>query len=97
MNINIKTVSISDTAIECGLWHIQRHIMQKHGIDQSYRDMAPLTWYIGTGRASLDFIRMLLIAKPFMVARKLHIGGSYDEVIARVKAYIGYDDSTVAT
>jgi hypothetical protein len=27
-----------------------------------------------------------------MVARRLHDGGSYDEVIRRVKRYIGYEE-----
>lgn len=89
MQIKLKPISISPVAVETGLWHIQRCIMQKHGIDQSYEDIAPLAWYISTGRASCDFIRAVLTAKPFMVARKLHMGGTYDEVIQRIKDYIG--------
>lgn len=92
MQITQHTISISPVAVETGLWHIQRNLMQKYGVDESYRDIAPLSWYIQTGRASCDFIRAVLTAKPFMIARKLHQGGSYDEVIQRIKDYIGYAD-----
>ena len=86
MEFKLKPISISRTAIETGLWAIQRYLMQHYGVDQSYRDMAPLNWYME--RASLDFIRAVLTAKPFMIARKLHMGGSYDEVIKRLKIYL---------
>lgn len=92
MQITQHTISISPVAVETGLWHIQRNLMQKHGVDQSYQDIAPLAWYISTGRASCDFIRAVLTAKPFMIARKLHMSGTYDEVIQRIKDYIGYAD-----
>ena len=87
-----NSIEVNATSTDTCLWHIQRHIMQRYGVDESQRDMAPLKWYIFTGRASLDFMRRLLAAKPFMVARKLHMGGSDEEVLDRVKAYIGYDN-----
>lgn len=82
-------MSISATTIDTMLWHIQRELMHRYGCDRAARDIAPLRWYIDTGRASADFLRSLFAAKPFMVARKLHMGGSDEEVIARVKSYIG--------
>ena len=85
-------ISINATSIETGLWAIQRYIMQHYSVDESYQDIAPLSWYINTGRASVDFIRAVLTAKPFMIGRKLHEGGTYDEVIQRVKDYIGYKE-----
>ena len=90
MNFKLKPISISATSIDTGLWHIQRYLMDKYSVDQSYQDIAPLSWYIGTGRASTEFIRMVLTAKPYMIGRKLHEGGTYDEVIQRVKDYIGF-------
>ena len=86
-------IGIGPVAVETGLWHIQRYIMQHWGVDQSYQDIAPLAWYINTGRAAPDFIRAVLTAKPFMVGRKLHEGGTYDEVIQRIKDYIGYEEA----
>lgn len=59
--------------------------MGLYGVDQAYRDMYPLTWYITTGRASVAFLRALNSTKPFLVARRLHQGGSYDEAVLRIK------------
>lgn len=91
MNFKLNPISINRTSIETGLWAIQRYIMQHYGVDQSAQDIAPLAWYIETGRANTEFIRAVLTAKPFMIARKLHEGGTYDEVIQRVKDYLGYE------
>ncbi len=88
----LEPIAINATSIETGLWAIRRYGMQHYGVDQSYQDIAPLAWYISTGRASVDFTRAVLTAKPFMVARKLHEGGTYDEAIQRVKTYVGYTD-----
>jgi hypothetical protein len=80
---------VSYTAVDNKLWEIEKVLMNKYGCDAAAREGAPLRWYIETGRASLDFLHALLEAKPFMIARKLHEGGSYDEAIARVRKYIG--------
>lgn len=87
------TVSVNHTSVETCLWHIQRHLIEKHGTRQAEIDMDPLRWYVNTGRASIDFLRALITAKPFMVARKLHEGGSYDESLRRLKTYIHYTDN----
>lgn len=79
-------------AVENGLWRITTVLADKYGCDEAGRDMAPLAWYIGTGRATTAFLRALLTAKPFMVARRLHKGGSYAEVLAEVKKCIGYKE-----
>lgn len=92
MKITHKAVGVGPAAVESGLWQIQRYLMKRYGVDQSSQDISPLSWYIVTGRASVDFIRAVLTAKPFMIARKLHEGGTYDEVIRRVKDYIGFID-----
>lgn len=80
---------IGPLAVQEGLWRIERYLIDRYGMDQAEQDVSPLAWYIGTGRASVDFIRAVLAAKPFMIARKLHEGGSYDEAMARVKKYLG--------
>lgn len=92
MKITGNYISINRTLIDTCLWHIQRSIMNRHGIDQSERDIAPLKWYIYTGRAPVEFLGKLIEAKPFMVGRKLHEGGSYEDAIRRIKNYIGFDN-----
>lgn len=79
------------TSIETMLWHIQREDMQRHGCDIAERDMQPLFWYINTGRATTQFLHCLMSARPVLVARDLHKGGSYEEVINRVCKRIKYE------
>lgn len=90
MNINRKTVSISYWAVDDGLYQIKKALMRTKGLclDDASIIMAPLYWYVGTGRASLDFLRALLNAKPYMIARKLYEGGADEEVIQRIRAYL---------
>lgn len=77
-------VTMNKTVIETMLWHIQREIMQRHGVDAAERYMAPLKWYIDTGRASAGFLHALYYARPVLVARDLAKGGSDDEALERV-------------
>lgn len=84
-------MTMSATTIDTMLWHIERELMDRWGVDTARREMAPLRRYVNTGRASLDFLRKLYAyGKPFMVARRLHQGGSDDEIIERVQKLIGY-------
>lgn len=81
---------MSSTQIDTMLWSIQREDMQRHGCTQAERDMQPLVWYINTGRASTEFLRLLMNTRPVLVARDLHKGGSYEEVINRICHRIKY-------
>ena len=82
---------MSSTKIETMLWHIQREIMDRHGIDAAEGYMSPLKWYIYTGRASTAFLNALYNARPVLVARDLAKGGSYDEAIDRVCKRIKFE------
>lgn len=94
MTIKQKTVSVSYWAVDSGLYQITLAMMRTQGVslDDANMLMSPLYWYWGTGRASCDFLRKLLTAKPYMIARKVYQGGTNEEVIKRVKEYIGYVD-----
>ena len=78
----------SKTAIDENLWQIESYLMSRYGSDAAQREMHPLYWHIDTGRASTDFLKKLCASKPFMVGRILHKGGTYSEVIGRIKTYI---------
>ena len=73
------------------LWKVKRYLLAKYGTFQADREAEPLEWYIYTGRASAAFLRLLRAKKPYCVARLLHKGGSTDEVIKRLKSYIGFE------
>lgn len=90
MKFKVREGYLSKTVIDCGIWHIQRYLIEKYGCTIAENDMYPLKWYIGTGRASCPYLIALLNAKPYMIARKLHQGGSVQEVLDRVSEYIGW-------
>ena len=81
-------IEVNRTSIETGLWAIERNLMEKHGVSAAQRMISPLHYYINTGRASTDFLRKLLSAKPFMIARILAKGGSDLEILNRIKGYL---------
>ena len=83
-----------DTIDNC-LWYIEKYLMIKYGVDAAHREIAPLKWYIATGRASALFLKRLAASKPYVIGRKLHLGGSDDEVIERIKKAIKTDKETV--
>lgn len=85
-----QEISVNATSIETFLWNVQRELMDRYGVDAASREIEPLRWYVDTGRASTPCIRKMMEAKPFMLARKLHQGGSDDEIIKRVQKYLGY-------
>ena len=85
----MKTISISYNAVDECLWQIRMRLYQSGACwDEADCEIAPLAWYVNTGRASTEFLRALVTARPFMVARRLHEGGSYDEVIGRIKGLL---------
>lgn len=96
MNINSTCTHISRTLIDSYLWRVQKSIMDKRGVDESYRLMDPLLWYVNTGRASVVFLGKLIERKPYMIARILMKGGSHDDVIRAIKNYIGYREEETA-
>lgn len=82
---------VSATVIDATLWEITVALMRRYGSDVAFREIAPLNWYVGTGRASTEFLRRLAAAKPFMIARKLHVGGADDEIIRGIETYLGLE------
>ena len=82
---------MSYTRIEAFLWSIEYYLMKKYGSSVAEREMYPLKWYIITGRAPAVFLINLLMAKPYVIARVLHKGGTDEEVIRRVKAKLNLD------
>lgn len=85
----MKSISISQTAVECYIDRVVEYLTHKYGTDTALREISPLEWYVWTGRASCDFLRALVSSKAYMVGRKLHEGGSYTEIINRIHQYLG--------
>jgi hypothetical protein len=81
---------VSRNTIDTCVWNIKKVLMEKYGTMAADREIAPLVWYIETGRASTPFLEKLIAKKPYIVARRLHAGGSDMEIIARIKACVGF-------
>lgn len=90
MNITSETVYISNTLIDNFLYAIYSYLSGQYGWRVAEQDMYPLKWYINSGRATTAFLGKMVSKKPYMIGRKLHQGGSYEDAVNRVCSYIGY-------
>ena len=82
-------IMVNRNTIDTCIWNIKKVLMEKYGCTAADREIAPLVWYINTGRASTLFLEKLINAKAYMIARRLHAGGSDMEIIDRIKSYVG--------
>lgn len=76
---------VSATAIDNKVWQVRKYLMERYGCDRADVIVAPLIWYVETGRASVAFLRAFLDAKTFMTARRLAKARTYDMAIANLK------------
>lgn len=88
--MDYKPRPISATSIDAYMYCIETYLWKKHTLDESDRIIAPLRWYIGTGRASVTFLHRLMDIRPYVVGRLLMQGGSYDETILRIRRKCGF-------
>ena len=77
--------------IDNTIWEIYRKLMNKYGCMNAEIYIRPLTWYVYTGRSTLEFEKRLINARKYMIVRKLTAGGSDQEIINRIKEYLGVE------
>lgn len=92
MIIKQKFNSVSSTLVDDCIVRIHLYLCDRYGYQRADVDIDPLLWYIRTGRASTQSLGLLVQKKTYMLARKLHEGGSHMEAIDRIKKYIGYEN-----
>lgn len=87
-------VSIAYENVDAAMWRIQMVMARKYGltIDRSAQLMGPLHWWVRTGRATPDFLRRMIICKPYLIARRLMLQESDEEIVRQIKKCIGYTD-----
>lgn len=61
-------MAISRTAIENKVWDVRIILIRRHGVDGADMLMHPLTWFVDTGRASVEFLRTFIESDPYKVA-----------------------------
>ena len=80
--------------VENKIWEIQMWLVQheRWTLDTAQRYIAPLNWYVATGRASTEFLKSLVSAKTFVVGRVLvNTYGNYDETIQALRRKFGIE------
>ena len=89
----MKNISLS--AIDDTIYYIKSKLCKKYTIADSERYMSPLVYYISTGRASTDFLRILINLterQKSTIANKLVKNYGNDQAaIDSICQYIGYE------
>lgn len=88
MNLRPCFTHVSSTLVDSFILSVDEYLVRKYGYRTAENDIAPLLWYIRTGRASVNFLGCLTSREAYLIAKRLHEGGSYDEVIDRIKKYL---------
>ncbi len=88
----MKAYTINVYSIEEYLWDTRKAMWKTISVNDSSNAIYPLKWYIGTGRASLEFLKKLIQVKPFVMARFLIKiqDNSVDAAVDLIKKKIGY-------
>lgn len=83
--------------IEDYLWKVRYYLMRNYGTQNAEFMMYPVNWYIRSGRASLDFLKLMMRKRPYLIGRVLHDAESctVDETMERLCKYIGYERSGI--
>lgn len=63
------------------IWMVTKWLMERYGVDEGCRLVDPLSWYVRTGRSTLEWEKALLKVKPFVIARICAKDLSYDDTI----------------
>lgn len=82
----MKKYSVSRTGIDSFLWDVNRSVYDRLGDSRATESTVfALVYYVNTGRASSDFLRILFTFSPRIVANSLMKGGSDLEKIERLR------------
>ena len=85
--------SINADGLDRYLWDVRVETIRVLGTDRGCNVMYPLTYYISTGRASVEFLHKLISKSPVVIARILMAGGSDDQIISRIKKSIKFKEA----
>lgn len=85
--------SINSDGIDRYIWDVRIETMKVLGTDRGANAVHPLAYYIGTGRASVEFLHKLIAVSPVTIARILMKGGSDVQIMSRIKMRISFKES----
>lgn len=77
--------------LEIYIFDVYRYLMTRCGTMTANRMIAPLEWWIKTGRASLQECKLLTGKQPYVIGRilKEKDGQDYSEIIDKIRQKIG--------
>ena len=77
--------------LEIYMTDVWRYLCKKNGVTAADRIIAPLEWWIKTGRATLPECKAIIEKKPYVIGRVLEEKYSrpYDEIIDALREKIG--------
>lgn len=86
-----KKYGWSYSGLEYYLTDTWRYLCKRQGIDAADRIIAPLEWWIKTGRATIPECKALVEKKPYVIAKILTAkdGHDYSEILTAIRQKIG--------
>lgn len=77
--------------LEIYIFDTYKYLFTRYGTMTANRMIAPLEWWIKTGRASLQECKLLTEKKPYIIGRilKEKDGQDYTEIITEIRQKIG--------
>ncbi len=85
--------SVNKTTIDETLCDITKRLQTRATVDEADRCVSPLHWYINSGRAPTDFLRLLVNAggrQRESIAERLAKPGSYEAAVNSVCQCLGF-------
>ncbi len=85
--------SVNKNTIDETLCDITNRLQTRATVDEADRCVSPLYWYINTGRAPTDFLRLLVNAggrQRESIAERLAKPGSYEAAVNSVCQCLGF-------
>ena len=85
-----KKYGWSYSGLEYYMTDVWRYLCKKNGVTAADRILAPLEWWIKTGRANLSECKALIEKKPYIIGRVLSDldGKPYDEILTAIRQKI---------
>lgn len=88
----MKTVSANN--IDNAIYEIKSKMYKKYSVDESERFISPLIYYVNTGRASTDFLRILVNLterqKSTIANKLIKNHGNTENAINSICKYVGF-------
>lgn len=88
-----KTYVLSANGIDDWLYDYIFAARKACGSDMADVQCYALQYYVNTGRACTDFLKLLLKSSPADIARITIAGGSCSEILGRIKKKIGWKEN----